>query len=107
MAFGARGGRGGAPGRGRGGPPGRGGMRGGARGGRGGARGGGRGGGLGGSDGHATEGDGSGGSSGDDGLAGEELHTRSLYVLGNFKDFTDGTEPSDLLQDFWQKSFIL
>ena len=48
MAFGARGGRGGAPGRGRGGPPGRGGMRGGARGGRGGARGGGRGGGRGG-----------------------------------------------------------
>ena len=48
MAFGARGGRGGAPGRGRGGPPGRGGMRGGGRGGRGGARGGGRGGGRGG-----------------------------------------------------------
>ena len=44
MAFGARGGRGGPPGRGRGGPPGRGGMRGGGRGGRGGARGGGRGG---------------------------------------------------------------
>ena len=40
MAFGARGGRGGAPGRGRGGPPGRGGMRGGTRGGRGGAKGG-------------------------------------------------------------------
>lgn len=45
MAFGARGGRGGPPGRGRGGPPGRGGMRGGGRGGmRGGGRGGGRGG---------------------------------------------------------------